>query len=62
MDYVFQFGAVWEHRSDLLDGAWLTLRLSSSAFIIGLALAFMLAYARETARPQSASRSAPTPN
>ena len=49
MDYVFQFGAVWEHRSDLLDGAWLTLRLSSSAFIIGLALAFMLAYARETA-------------
>jgi len=49
MDYVFQFGAVWDHRWDLLDGAWLTLRLSGGAFVIGLWLAGMLAYARETA-------------
>jgi polar amino acid transport system permease protein len=47
MDYVFQFGVVWEYRWDLLDGAWFTLRLSVGAFVIGLWLAGMLAYARE---------------
>ena len=49
MGYVFQFGVVWDHRWDLLDGAWLTLRLSVGAFLIGLWLAGLLAYARQGA-------------
>ena len=48
MDYVFQFGVVWDHRADLLDGAWLTLRLSFGGFLLGLLLAGLIAYARET--------------
>jgi polar amino acid transport system permease protein len=47
MGYVFQFGVVWDHRWDLLYGAWLTLRLSVGAFLIGLWLAGLLAYARQ---------------
>lgn len=46
MGYVFQFGVVWDHRWDLLYGAGLTLRLAVAAFLIGLCLAGMLAYAR----------------
>ncbi|MEO5765099.1 MAG: amino acid ABC transporter permease [Casimicrobiaceae bacterium] len=46
MKYVFQFGIVWDHLPRLLDGAWLTLRLSVAAFAIGLALAMVLSYAR----------------
>jgi polar amino acid transport system permease protein len=48
MDYVFQFGVVWDHRDDLLGGAWLTLRLSVGGFLIGLLLAGLIAYLRET--------------
>jgi polar amino acid transport system permease protein len=51
MNYVFQFGIVWDHLPRLLAGAWLTLRLSVGAFAIGLALALVLAYAR-TAGPR----------
>ena len=47
MGYVFQFGVVWDHRWDLLAGAWLTLRLSVAAFLIGLWLAGLLAYVRQ---------------
>ena len=39
MKYVFQFGIVWDHLPRLLDGAWLTLRLSVGAFALGFALA-----------------------
>ncbi len=46
MGYVFQFGVVWDHLPELLEGAWLTLRLSASAFALGLVLAVLLAYAR----------------
>jgi His/Glu/Gln/Arg/opine family amino acid ABC transporter permease subunit len=49
MGYVFQFGVVWDHRWDLLNSAWLTLRLSVGAFLIGLWLAGLLAYARQGA-------------
>src|ERR1700752_937958 len=52
MKYVFQFGLVWDHLPRLIDGAWLTLRLSVGAFVLGLALAALLAYAR-TAGPQA---------
>ena len=46
MKYVFQFGIVWDHLPRLVDGAWLTLRLSVGAFVLGLALAALLAFAR----------------
>jgi len=46
MKYVFQFGIVWDHLPRLIDGAWLTLRLSVGAFVLGLILAALFAYAR----------------
>ena len=46
MRYVFQFGIVWDHLPQLLNGAWLTIRLSVAAFLIGFALAVMLAFFR----------------
>ena len=48
MKYVFQFGIVWDHLPRLVDGAWLTLRLSVTAFLIGFALAVVLAFLRDT--------------
>jgi polar amino acid transport system permease protein len=46
MKYVFQFGIVWDHLPQLVNGAWLTLRLSLGAFALGFAIAIMLAFAR----------------
>ena len=46
MKYVFQFGIVWDHLPQLVQGAWLTLRLSVGAFAAGLALAMLLAFVR----------------
>ena len=46
MKYVFQFGIVWDHLPQLLNGAWLTLRLSFGAFALGFALAIVLAFLR----------------
>src|SRR5436190_1127682 len=46
MKYVFQFGIVWDHLPQLLNGAWLTLRLSLGAFALGFAIAMILAFAR----------------
>ena len=36
MDYVFQFGVVWREFDTLLLGAWLTVRLSALAMVLGL--------------------------
>ena len=36
MTYVFQFGAVWREFDQLLLGAWLTVRLSAMAMVLGL--------------------------
>jgi polar amino acid transport system permease protein len=44
--YVFHFNVVWDHWRDLAEGAWLTIRLSSLAMVIGLALATVCAYAK----------------
>jgi len=49
VNYVFQFGLVWDHIPRLLLGAWLTLRLSLGAFAIGLALAIVCAALRRFA-------------
>ena len=35
MDYVFQFGIVWRDLDRLLLGAWLTVRLSAAAMVLG---------------------------
>jgi polar amino acid transport system permease protein len=51
MKYVFQFGVVWDHLPQLLNGAWLTLRLSLGAFALGFAIAIALAFLR-TAGPR----------
>jgi polar amino acid transport system permease protein len=46
LKYVFQFGIVWDHLPRLIDGAWMTLRLSVGAFALGLAMATLFAFAR----------------
>jgi polar amino acid transport system permease protein len=46
MKYVFQFGIVWDNLPRLIDGAWLTLRLSVTAFLLGFVLAVVLAFLR----------------
>ena len=51
MKYVFQFGIVWDHLPRLLDGAWLTIRLSLGAFALGFVVAMGLAFLR-TAGPR----------
>jgi polar amino acid transport system permease protein len=52
MNYVFQFGIVWDHLPKLLDGAWLTIGLSFGAFALGFVIAMLLAFLRTAgARP-----------
>jgi polar amino acid transport system permease protein len=46
MNYVFQFGIVWDHFDRLIAGTLVTARLSVCAFLIGLCLAGVLAYFR----------------
>ena len=48
MRYVFHFNVVWDHWRELAEGAWLTIRLSALAMIIGLAVATVCAYAKAT--------------
>jgi polar amino acid transport system permease protein len=49
--YVFHFDVVLDHWRELLDGAWLTIRLSAAAMVLGIGLAVVCAYAR-TAGPR----------
>jgi len=49
--YVFHFDVVLDHWPELLDGAWLTIRLSAMAMVLGLTIAVVCAYAR-TAGPR----------
>jgi polar amino acid transport system permease protein len=49
--YVFHFDVVLDHLPELLDGAWLTVRLSAMAMVLGLGVAVTCAYAR-TAGPR----------
>jgi polar amino acid transport system permease protein len=44
--YAFHFNVVWDHWRDLAEGAWLTIRLSALAMVIGLAVATVCAYAK----------------
>jgi polar amino acid transport system permease protein len=51
MKYVFQFGIVWDQLPQLLNGAWLTIRLSLGAFALGFVISMLLAFLR-TAGPR----------
>jgi polar amino acid transport system permease protein len=44
--YVFQFGIVFDHFPELLQGAWLTVRLAAMALVLGLTVAVICAYLR----------------
>jgi polar amino acid transport system permease protein len=44
--YAFHFNVVWDHWHELAEGAWLTIRLSALAMVIGLAVATFCAYAK----------------
>jgi len=52
VNYVFHFDVVLDHLPELLDGAWLTVRLSAMAMVLGLGVAVACAYAR-TAGPRA---------
>lgn len=41
MNYVFQFGIVWQELDKLLLGTWLTLRLSALTMVLGLAVGIL---------------------
>jgi len=49
--YVFQFGIVFDRFDQLLQGAWLTIRLAAMAMVLGLTVAIVCAYLR-TAGPR----------
>jgi len=46
VSYVFQFGDVWNSWDELMLGAWLTVRLSLSAMVLGLVVAIVCALAK----------------
>lgn len=46
MNYTFQFGVVADHWQQLLMGAWLTIRLSAMAMVLGLVVGIAGAYAK----------------
>ena len=46
MHYAFHFNVVWDHWRELAEGAWLTIRLSGLAMMIGLAVATVCAYGK----------------
>jgi polar amino acid transport system permease protein len=41
VNYVFQFGSVWQELDELLLGTWLTLRLSGLTMVLGLAVGIL---------------------
>ncbi len=46
MKYVFHFEVVLDHLPELLEGAWLTVKLSAISIALGLIVAVICAYAR----------------
>jgi polar amino acid transport system permease protein len=50
VDYVFQFGVAWREIDVLLLGAWLTIRLSALAMVLGLAVGVAGALAKASRR------------
>jgi polar amino acid transport system permease protein len=44
--YAFHFNVVWDHWRELAEGAWLTIRLSALAMLLGLSVATICAYVK----------------
>jgi len=51
MDYQFDFSFLTSHWRDLLDGAWLTLRMSLATIVFGFVLGVTLAVVRTQGAP-----------
>ena len=51
IDYTFQFGPVFAAFDSLLQGAWLTVRLTTLSVLAGLVIAVVCAYARISGPP-----------
>jgi polar amino acid transport system permease protein len=51
VDYVFQFGSVWRELDQLLLGAWLTIKLSAGAMVLGLMVGIACAEAKNSRFP-----------
>jgi polar amino acid transport system permease protein len=51
VDYVFQFSFVWKEFDHLLVGAWLTVRLSALAMVLGLMVGIIGAQAKDSRWP-----------
>jgi polar amino acid transport system permease protein len=49
--YVFQFGFVWRDFDLLLQGAWLTIKLSAGAMVLGLVVGIACAQAKTSRWP-----------
>ena len=49
--YDFRWSTIWDHRSELIDGLWLTLQLALVAFAIAAALGLPLAMLRMSRSP-----------
>ena len=52
MNYAFQFNVVWDNLPQLLNGAWLTIRLTAISMVIGLGVAVVCAYVKSAGPPQ----------
>src|SRR5258707_13045148 len=51
VEYVFHFGVVWDNFGLLLEGAWLTVRLSAITMALGLIVGVMGAWAKSSGGP-----------
>lgn len=51
MAYDFRWSTIWDHRSELLTGLWLTIQVASLAFLIAAVLGLPVAVMRMSASP-----------
>jgi His/Glu/Gln/Arg/opine family amino acid ABC transporter permease subunit len=49
--YDFRWSTIWDHRSDLLEGLWLTIQLALVAFVLACALGLPVAVMRMSRSP-----------
>lgn len=46
MSYTFQFGALAQYQNEILNGIWLTIKLSVLSIVLGCAFGILLASLR----------------
>ncbi len=51
LSYDFRWSTIWDHRSELLTGLWLTMQVAGLAFVIAAALGLPVAVMRMSASP-----------